>query len=541
MIKEKKNSFLIMTLLQLVVLIYFNVCPIYGREIEDTLGEGKENYIEESFEVEETEPIHEIGGSMEIEDWEEKEETSPILEGESKEIESSKESEEETKTIKAEELDLGDYSTTMIVGEKQLLTVTILPYDATETSVTYSSSNETVATINGMGRITAVSIGSTTITVVCGEIKEQFKLEVKEEETESVISVTDIQVSGFEDTVEVDKSITASATVLPVDATEQTIFYESSNPQVATVNQSGEIRGISVGKAVITIKAGNFSKKQEITVKKGTASIQLNTTYLILKKEEIFQLQAEVFPVEANQNVTYKSLDTNIVEVSSTGQVVAKNIGNTTIVVSNEDMSNAVTVIVNGTEKQVDDENVGYVETVDVSSDYKKFMELFQGKEMVEINVEDYPILDKDMLKYLRERNKTMNILGDGYKIIIKGENIVNYDNEFHTELNAKEEKGALTFLLNNGKNLPGIVSVIVENENDLKYIYLYNEEKGKYEKLNIDPKSEMNLDIAGEYKMMNHKIVEYKVQIISVAIFIVLGIAGCTIYVLTKKKYWFW
>ena len=150
-----------MTLLQLVVLIYFNVCPIYGREIEDTLGEGKENYIEESFEVEETEPIHEIGGSMEIEDWEEKEETSPILEGESKEIESSKESEEETKTIKAEELDLGDYSTTMIVGEKQLLTVTILPYDATETSVTYSSSNETVATINGMGRITAVSIGST--------------------------------------------------------------------------------------------------------------------------------------------------------------------------------------------------------------------------------------------------------------------------------------------------------------------------------------------------------------------------------------------
>ena len=50
-----------------------------------------------------------------------------------------------------------------------------------------------------------------------------------------------------------------------------------------------------------------------------------------------------------------------------------------------------------------------------------------------------------------------------------------------------------------------------------------------------------MNLDIAGEYKMMNHKIVEYKVQIISVAIFIVLGIAGCTIYVLTKKKYWFW
>ena len=75
------------------------------------------------------------------------------------------ETESETEVIKPVELDLGEYSEKMIIGEKQLLSVTILPLDTTETTITYSSSNKKVASVNGMGRITALSLGKTSITV----------------------------------------------------------------------------------------------------------------------------------------------------------------------------------------------------------------------------------------------------------------------------------------------------------------------------------------------------------------------------------------
>ena len=60
---------------------------------------------------------------------------------------------EETNTeelIKVEELDLGDYMTEMIVGDKQLLVVTVLPMDVSEAKLSYDSSNAEVATVNGM-------------------------------------------------------------------------------------------------------------------------------------------------------------------------------------------------------------------------------------------------------------------------------------------------------------------------------------------------------------------------------------------------------
>lgn len=82
--------------------------------------------------------------------------------------------------IVANEIDMGDYSDTMSVGEKQLLSVTVLPLEATNQTVTYSSSNTEVATINGMGRISAVSVGTTTITANCNGITSSINITVVE-------------------------------------------------------------------------------------------------------------------------------------------------------------------------------------------------------------------------------------------------------------------------------------------------------------------------------------------------------------------------
>lgn len=78
--------------------------------------------------------------------------------------------------VEVSELDLGDYQQQMTVGEKQLLSVTVLPMDATDQTLKFSSSDVSVAKINGMGRITALKAGVTEIVVTCGSVTEKFRL-----------------------------------------------------------------------------------------------------------------------------------------------------------------------------------------------------------------------------------------------------------------------------------------------------------------------------------------------------------------------------
>ncbi|NLD50740.1 MAG: Ig domain-containing protein [Clostridiaceae bacterium] len=94
--------------------------------------------------------------------------------------EGQKEKEEPVNTyVKVTGLDVADYQKEMEVGDKQLLMVTVLPIDATEKKVTYSSSKEEVATVNELGRITAVKSGTARITIEAADgVKEQLNIKV---------------------------------------------------------------------------------------------------------------------------------------------------------------------------------------------------------------------------------------------------------------------------------------------------------------------------------------------------------------------------
>ena len=98
----------------------------------------------------------------------------------------------EEQEILATELDLG-----------------VIPVNADDQTLAYKSSNQEVAKVNGIGRITALKVGTTTITVSCGDISENFTLTVSEkvEETETKVPVTDIEIGDHEDELNVDESI----------------------------------------------------------------------------------------------------------------------------------------------------------------------------------------------------------------------------------------------------------------------------------------------------------------------------------------------
>lgn len=436
--------------------------------------------------------------------------------------------EEETETIAASELDLGDYTEQMTVGEKQLLSVTVLPLNAGETAFTYSSSDTKIATINGMGRITALAIGSTTITVTAGQISQSFELRVVEAE-DTTISVTNIEIAEYEPELEVGKTMILSGTVLPTDATKSTITYTSSDMSVATVSATGEVKGISAGNVTITLTAGGISKTAELIVKVATTGITLNNDYLILKPDETFQLSAKVTPADAPQAVSYKSTDTSIATVSPGGCVTGKKTGTTTIIVSNGDSSVAVSVIVN--------QAVNYnQQEQDMEENTDK--EVFYADTVL---ASEQNTIDAQMLKHLYETKQLLKIVGDGYIIEIDGKDIVNYNNEIYTDISIKRESDAVSFVLNKGNELCGAVTLFLE-EPEGKYLYLYNESKEKYEQIDTATLDELKLTTAGTYQIRETKLKwDMKMVLYIIVGGVVVLLIGVGVYITTKKKYWFW
>lgn len=440
-----------------------------------------------------------------------------------------KKAEKATTEAVVTELDMGEYSKEMTVGESQLLSVTPLPTSITEAVITYTSSNSNVATVNTMGRINARSVGKTKITASCNGKTASFRLNVKEKETTEV-AVTDIEISDYEEKLEVDKTLNLTATVVPSDATDSKVSFRSSDPSVATVNSSGEVKGIAKGKVTIYAKAGKIKKKIPITVIVATTTIEINNNYLILKPGETVTLTANVKPKEAEQKVTYRAVDTTIANVSGAGVVTAKAAGATSIIVSNGDTSISVSVIVNqstSTKEEKEKDSTKKPET----KEYDK-----------EINASETTCIDSDNLYNLYKEKETLKIQGEGYIMELDGKDIVNYNNELYTDIALSHDEEGIHFQLNQGQALCGDITLYLSSGQEGKYLYLYNQAKKRYDLIQAEDLSALRLTTAGEYMIT----VEKRKELPGMVKYILIiggcvGVIGVGVYIGIKKKYWFW
>ena len=153
--------------------------------------------------------------------------------------------------IRVTNVSLNESELAIVTGQKQLLTATITPENATNKEVTWKSSDERVATVNETGEVTALTRGDVVITVTTVDGSKTARcLFIVEKAT---IPVTSVSLNKTELSLFTDKKETLIATVSPDEATVKTVTWESSNEAVATVSESGEITAISVGTATITV------------------------------------------------------------------------------------------------------------------------------------------------------------------------------------------------------------------------------------------------------------------------------------------------
>lgn len=134
-------------------------------------------------------------------------------------------------------------------GKTLELTVTIAPDDARNKTVTWSSSDETVATVSQEGTVTAVKAGEATITAATNdgtELTASCKITVTPK------LATSIKLDKERLEMEAGATETLKATVLPEDAGDRTVTWSSSDETVATVSHEGTVTAVKAGEATIT-------------------------------------------------------------------------------------------------------------------------------------------------------------------------------------------------------------------------------------------------------------------------------------------------
>ncbi|MCR5475823.1 MAG: Ig-like domain-containing protein, partial [Lachnospiraceae bacterium] len=158
------------------------------------------------------------------------------------------------------------------------------------------------------------------------------------------IKVKSVKLNKSKANVNVGATITLKPVITPKDATNQEVTWKSSNKKVATVSSDGVVKGKKKGTATITVKTKDGGKKAscKVTVKKGKTvkvkSVSLNKSDEELYVGESLPLKATVKPNNAtNKKVTWKSSNTKVATVSSTGKVTAKGEGDAVITVRTKD------------------------------------------------------------------------------------------------------------------------------------------------------------------------------------------------------------
>ncbi|MCQ2094788.1 MAG: leucine-rich repeat protein, partial [Bacteroidaceae bacterium] len=234
--------------------------------------------------------------------------------------------------------------------ESITLFATISPENATNTTISWKSSDTNIATVSN-GIVTGINVGKATITATT---TDDTDLSTSCEIIVTPIPILTKSISLNKSTAEmlVDDNLTLSATITPSNATNKDVEWSSSDNSIATVD-NGIVKAIKVGTVTITAKTTDGSNLSAtcnikvVPISIYVSSVSLSKTSIDLLVEENATITATVYPDNAsNPTLAWSSSDENVATVDG-GKVTATGEGTATITartVDGSDLSATCTV-----------------------------------------------------------------------------------------------------------------------------------------------------------------------------------------------------
>ncbi len=202
---------------------------------------------------------------------------------------------------------------TMVVKDTYQLKATLMPVNSTD-HITWKSSNESIASVNAKGKVTAKKRGTVDITAASsGGKKAVCKITVVKKK----IKAAKIKLDREKAKLNVKDSLLLSVTMNPKNSTDN-LKWSSSKKNVATVDKNGVVIAKKPGKTVITVKTDGGKKAScTIEVKQPTESIEITGGNSTLKRGKKMKLKAKVTPGNSTDSFKWKSSNSKIASVKA--------------------------------------------------------------------------------------------------------------------------------------------------------------------------------------------------------------------------------
>jgi uncharacterized protein YjdB len=224
---------------------------------------------------------------------------------------------------------------TMIPGTDLKLSASVLPSDATNQRVYWSSDNPSVASVDSDGNVTSIRPGQAVITATTddGAFADACAVDV-------TTPVTGVTLSDSARAIYVGSIYPLKAVITPADATNKAVVWTSGNPYVAAVDDNGVITGISAGRAEITVRTedGGFTAKCVVDASVRVTGITLTETSRPICVGDIYPLKAVIEPADAtNKSVRWTSSNPRAAVVDANGVITGVSTGRTVITAATEE------------------------------------------------------------------------------------------------------------------------------------------------------------------------------------------------------------
>ncbi len=242
-------------------------------------------------------------------------------------------------TVKVVSVSLDKSETGIGIGEQLTLKATVLPENATNKTIKWSSLNSNVATVSDKGVVTGISEGTTQIYATSSSNSACYAI-CRITVAKNKVAVTGIELDSnvFGDAFEVDigKTLIFSPTIKPNNATNKATVWTSSDESIAKAD-NGVVTGLSAGTVTITVTTvdGGYSARTTVKVCEPVVyvtGITVNKEQLSVPVKGTAQLLASVLPVTAtDKSIKFESNNNAIATVSSEGVITGVSQGTTLI------------------------------------------------------------------------------------------------------------------------------------------------------------------------------------------------------------------
>jgi len=235
-------------------------------------------------------------------------------------------------------------SVTMLKGEQKKLELTFNPDVNTNHTVTFTTSDKSIVTVDKNGNIKAVKEGAAMIIATSEELGTAGAVTCMVTVETPPVLLEDFTLDPLEKTIKMGEYFEITPIFKPSDVSSTDLEFESLDPRVATVSPEGTVHGESVGITYIqcTETVSGLVDMCMVTVE---TPVKVDITP---KKQTIligksFQIKATITPKGVDTPLLWKSSDTKIATVTSSGKVTGKKAGTCTITCSMPEYEEEVT------------------------------------------------------------------------------------------------------------------------------------------------------------------------------------------------------